>query len=392
MPEYSLETLLQFYFDNQLTKEQEQELFALISAGTHDEEIKLFMDRSWSRLAAHYTLPDTDKDIILRSIFHRPIRRVPLFKRAWFRYAAAAVLLFVVCSLWFVVDRRGGEKPVVVQTPVDIAPGREGAVLTLTDGSRMILDSMANGIVAKQNGNDVELNNGELKYRRSDVRSLRSELKYNVLTTPRGRQFQLMLPDGSKVWLNAASSITYPVAFTGEQRQVTITGEAYFEVAKDAKRAFVVACNNMAVTVLGTHFNINAYADEESIKTTLLEGKVKVSATQPQTTNHKLQTVLSPGQQAELKAQQLTKTNNVDVNRAVAWKNGAFDFSGQDFAASMRQLERWYDVKVVYDGPAPAGRLGGKIGRDLTLMQVVKLLDGVVATFRLQNKELHVSQ
>jgi transmembrane sensor len=231
---------------------------------------------------------------------------------------------------------------------------------------------MGNGVVANQSGSSVTLNDGKLEYEKSGVGSLEPGVKYNTLTTPRGRQFQLVLPDGSKVWLNAASSITYPTVFAANERKVKIIGEVYFEVFKDQSKTFVVDVDGkQTVEVLGTHFNINSYTDEDAIRTTLLEGKVKVSAT-----GSRLPTIdsrlLSPGQQASLQHDQLTTSNNVDLDQTMAWKNGTFSFRDADLPAVMRQLARWYNVDVEYRGAIPKDRFDGDIGNTLTLDQVLK--------------------
>jgi transmembrane sensor len=361
MPEYSLETLLQLYFDDQLTKEQEQQLFELISQGTHDEEIKLFMDRSWPRLATHYTLPDSDKDVILRSIFSTPPRRVHVLTTAWFRYAAAVVLLLCVGAyLW---NRNTHKEEVAQQAgPVslqkDVPPGREGATLTLADGRQLVLDSLGNGIIATQNGSKVALNDGQLLYdpAEDDV----AAPAYNTMTTARGRQFRLVLPDGSAVWLNAASSITYPTSFGGATREVAISGEAYFEVAKNPGHPFIVHAGKEKVTVLGTHFNVMAYDDEASINTTLLEGSVKVVAPG-------YEKILVPGQQARLAGGQL-RVHSVDTADVVAWVRGQLSMENVDIAGLMRQVSRWYDVDVELRGTMPNKHFFGMIDRNASYL------------------------
>ncbi len=212
------------------------------------------------------------------------------------------------------------------------------------------------------------MKDGELAYNAATMYN--APISYNTISTPKGRQFTLQLPDGSKVWLNAASSLRYPVAFAGAERKVEITGEAYFEVAKNKKMPFKVSINNKTtVEVLGTHFNVNAYNDEETIKTTLLEGVVKVS--------HEKQTqLLQPGEQASVsqpsqKSQSIT-VQTTDVDAAVAWKNGTFSFTNASLETVMRQLARWYDIEVEFVGAVPGGAFSGEIDRALSLDQVLK--------------------
>jgi transmembrane sensor len=215
-----------------------------------------------------------------------------------------------------------------------------------------------------------------------------TEVLYNTLSTPRGRQFQLVLPDGSRVWLNSASSITFPTAFTGKDRLVKLEGEAYMEVAKDASHPFKVSINEMQVEVLGTHFNINGYVNEVLVKTTLLEGRVKVRSS---ATNQ--QAILVPGEQAQINRQNQTinKIKDVDVDAEVAWRFGNFQFNNADLKTVMRQLERWYDVEVVYNGEVPDREFLGTIPRRLNLSKVLTLLQGQNVHFKIDGKKIIVS-
>jgi ferric-dicitrate binding protein FerR (iron transport regulator) len=226
---------------------------------------------------------------------------------------------------------------------------------------------MGNGVVAMQGNAEVKLNNGQLEYKKAhDAQGM--SVSYNTMSTPKGRQFQVLLPDGTKVWLNAASSLRYPTAFTGKERRVEITGEAYFEVAKNAHLPFKVSINDhTAIEVLGTHFNVNAYDDESNINTTLLEGSVKV------TSNKQVQ-MLTPGQQAQVNHESgsVKLVTKADVDEAMAWKNGNFSFNDASLPAVMRQLSRWYNIEIEYKGGIPAGTFSGEIGRSLTLDQVLK--------------------
>jgi transmembrane sensor len=194
-----------------------------------------------------------------------------------------------------------------------------------------------------------------------------SEVVYNTISTPRGGQYQLMLADGSKVWLNAASSLRFPASFVGKERKVELLGEAYFEVAKNAKMPFKVKVNGMEVEVLGTHFNINSYENESTIRTTLLEGSVKIN-------KNNSSSLLKPGQQAQMnKAGEIKIINDADVEEAIAWKEGKFQFDRADIHDIMRQLTRWYDVDVEYKGTV-SSHFGGTISRDVNLSQVLNML------------------
>ncbi len=195
------------------------------------------------------------------------------------------------------------------------------------------------------------------------------------MTTPRGGQYQLTLPDGTQVWLNAASSITYPTTFIEKNRTVKITGEVYFEVKKNSAKPFRVETRKDKIEVLGTNFNVNSYSEESIIKTSLLQGSVRIN-----------EKILKPGE-AYLNGN-IVKTN---IEQDIAWKNGVFDFRNMSVEAALKQLARWYDVDIVYDGPRPTLTLGGEMNRELTLKQVLKGLGGMAARFRLEGRVLHVT-
>jgi len=353
---------------------------------------------------------DMLKDILAR--VHAEKRQQPSMVirpvRQWMRYAAVAAGLFLVSSIGYFLLHKKSTRPV---TPIvskthsiqDIPPGKKKAVLTLADGSGIVLDGAANGQLTQQ-GNSVvnKKKDGELEYK-SAIGNLKSPMTYNTLTTPRGGQYQLVLSDGSKVWLNAASSITYPTAFTGKQRKVQITGEAYFEVTHNSQMPFVVEKGSMVVEVLGTHFNINAYEDESGIQTTLLEGSVKVTnrETVPIAIGMKRErpndfsVVLKPGEQAELKPSRsqsgpLAINHSPDINQVMAWKNGLFQFHNAGLPAVLKQISRWYDVDIRYEGEIPVREFEGKIQRNLTLLQVLKLLEKNQVHLTLQGRNIIV--
>ena len=236
----------------------------------------------------------------------------------------------------------------------DIAPGGNKAILTLADGSTIILDSAQNGALAQQGNTKIlKLNNGQLAYNSTNKLLSNTKVLYNTISTPKGGQYQIVLPDGSKVWLNAASSIKFPTAFIGKERRVEISGEAYFEVAtrqltkgNSVKMPFIVSVNGMEVKVLGTHFNISAYDDAAMIKTTLLEGSVQVMSLISHQSSQ-----IEPGQQSSLDAQGKISITKVNVNEAIAWKNGRFFFVNSNLNDIMCSLSRWYDVSVIYQDP-----------------------------------------
>jgi ferric-dicitrate binding protein FerR (iron transport regulator) len=315
-----------------------------------------------------------------------PVHRVHFLKTSWFRYAAAVVLLVGGAAVGYKIlkqDKGDGGKGIPVASAKDIAPGSEKAVLTLADGSTIILDNAANGNVAQQGGTKIiKLDNGQLAYdagRNTHRRVLSGELLYNTISTPRGGQYQITLPDGTKVWLNAASSIKFPATFSGSTREVEMTGEAYMEIAKNSKQPFRVKANGTEIQVLGTSFNINAYSDEEAVKTTLIEGSVKVLK-DGQTA------ILKPGQQSRSGSDDRSvKISVADLDKVMAWKNGLFNFEGAGLKEVMQQLSRWYDVEVVYESKIPDIEFIGKMSRKVSLSGVLKGLEGTGVHFRIEN-------
>lgn len=301
-----------------------------------------------------------------------PVHQVHFLRRRPFRYAAAALLLLSAGTYFWAVNKGTDQPPVTAGTVIE--PGREGAVLTLADGSRVVLDSLGNGVVANQSGVQVVLQNGQLAYDGSS-----REIAFNTITTPKGRQFRLQLPDGSKVWLNAASAIKYPTVFAGKERLVELEGEAYFEVAKNAAMPFKVAARDATIEVLGTSFNINAYRNESLIRTTLLDGAVRLNA-------YRQSQTLKPGQQVVAKPaqEQLELVNNADLDKVMAWKNGLFNFEDASLEEVMRQLERWYDIEVTYAKGIPPIRFGGEINRQNTLQDVLQILEKSNVHFRFE--------
>lgn len=298
-----------------------------------------------------------------------PVRPMRIYRR-W--AAAAAVLLLLATGTYFWSRYSPAARQVASKTagrPLhDATPGVTGAVLTLDDGKQVVLDSTGNGVIANQNGTKVLLSKGQLDYETSRTSG---GISYNTMTTPRGRQFKLTLPDGTKVWLNAASSLKYPTAFTENERKVEITGEAYLEVAQNANKPFILsAADGVTVKVLGTSFNINAYPDENAVYTMLVSGGVQVSAVR-----NASPVTLQPGQQANLnKGTGKISIRPADEEQVLAWKNGYFHFDRADIQTIMRQISRWYDVEVEYK-EVPDKKFSGTIPRNVNASQVFKILE-----------------
>lgn len=302
-------------------------------------------------------LADRIKDKLFNTINYEKPRAKQAPRRIW-RIAAAAVILAVLgAGSYLIIFNRNPKQEIANITPGkpvpanDIAPGGNKAVLTLTDGSTIVLDSSADGTISTQGSIRVQkLKNGQLAYTISDRTTPETDgIFVNTISTPRGGQYQVTLSDGTRVWLNASSSIRFPVTFKGTERKVEITGEAYFEVAKNKARPFKVVASSSEIEVLGTHFNVNAYDDEAEIETTLLEGLVKVSV--PSIPGRQTPRFLQPGQQAGIdKNGRINVLNNADTEGAVAWKNGWFHFKNADLKTILRQIARWYDVDIEYKG------------------------------------------
>ena len=307
----------------------------------------------------------------------KPATRVHYLHR-W-GWAAAVVVLFGL-GAWFLNQYRVSQDAIVVRNaPLDVDPGKNGAILTLADGSEMVLDSAGNGIITRQNGTTVVLKSDGLQYTPGERGT--GETEYNTISTSKGRQFKVVLPDGSKVWLNAASTLKFPVAFDGKERGVELSGEAYFEVAKNAAQPFrLKVANKIDIEVLGTAFNVNAYTNEKKSFTTLLEGAVRISLLNKTGSG----IVLKPGNQVQVGDAGMELTRNANVEKAVAWKDGLFNFEGVGLREMMRQLERWYNLEVIYEGNVPDVQFFGEMSRKLKLSDVLSGLERSDVHFRLE--------
>jgi hypothetical protein len=316
---------------------------------------------------------------------------VPFYKK-WINYAAAAVLV-AACTIGFLVLKPKSEPQMVKLQPKttiqDIAPGKNQAVLTLANGEVITLDDKANGILAKQAGVVITKNgDGLLQYQITAD----AEPAINTISTPRGGQYQLILADGTKVWLNAASAITFPTKFNGLDREVEIHGEAYFEVAKNAKKPFRVKSKNQIIEVLGTHFNVNTYEDEAADKTTLLEGSVSISKLDKNgKTQFSSSKILKPGEQASLYINGPIKVAKADEEEAVAWKNGYFKFDKADIKTIMRQVSRWYNVDVEFKGEVSKDLFVGKINRSENVSGVLRILELSKISTEIKDRKIIIS-
>jgi len=284
-------------------------------------------------------------------------------------FAFAASLLFAIgVGLYFKLGEQSTDKKRMVAVN-DIAPGNNKATLTLANGNKISLTNLSNGEIASQSGIRIsKTDNGQLVYESVANAEASGKAEFNTIEVPAGGQWQVILPDRSRVWLNAMSTITYPLHFTGNERNVKISGEAYFEVAHNAKMPFKVQSKQQTVEVLGTHFNITAYADEQLIKTTLMEGSVKVY-------EGKCSKLLVPGEQAQVSAGMITVTKDIDVEDVLAWKNGYFKFD-ENLESIMSKVARWYNVEIVYEfKPDPGIVYAGKVSRVKNISSLLKIIE-----------------
>jgi hypothetical protein len=291
------------------------------------------------------------------------------FKRKWQLSAAAVLLISLGIAGYLYLFKLTPENRKTAVASL-IKPGKNSAILTLSNGQKISLASAGNGELATETGVGIsKTGNGMLTYMAKNTSyNKNSATQYNTIEAPAGGQWQVVLPDGSHVWLNSSSSLTYPTAFTGKERKVQLKGEAYFEVAHNKAMPFKVSSQGQTVEVLGTHFNVMAYANEQAMKTTLLQGSVKV-------TSRGNTEMLLPGQQAQASIAGLNVTTNADLEDAVAWKNGYFKFN-DDLTSTMKKIARWYNIEVVYQTkPDPNLAFGGKISRSRDIAEVLKMIE-----------------
>ncbi|HVK46255.1 MAG TPA: FecR domain-containing protein [Pseudobacter sp.] len=391
--EEPIRQLLNKYLQGQMTLKERLDLNRLINDPASKEELLSFIGEQYS---AEHALPGSLSQEEYDAVFARVLvddlpapmeERTTGFRIAYLRkwWAAASVLVITVATLYFWLKAPDEVKPVDVAVQSEnIQPGKEGALLTLADGSKVSLDTVRNGVIAMQDGVTARVVDGVLQYNGKST-----GMVFNTMSTPRGRQFHLTLPDGTGVWLNAASSIRYPVAFDARERKVEVTGEVYFEVMKNKQHPFIVNVNNrMEVEVLGTDFNINAYDNESAIAATLLSGSIKVIKSDVAD-----QLVLKPGQQALMNnaatAQHgIQLVPDADIEKVTAWRKGLFNFRDIPFDEAMRQLQRWYDIEVVYENGVPDIELMGEMTKGVSLNGLLLGLGKLGLNYRLEGRKL----
>lgn len=370
--------MLDKYKRNEISEEEYLQLMQEVADDAHTSAIKADIMETLYGKVPDMGLGEEEASAMLTGIFRAgaaDARRLRVVKRRRLVYGslAAAVVAGMIATGIYMFQPGKQAAPVAATRQKPLLPGSDKAMLTLADGTVIPLDSANNGALAQQGSTQITNRNGALSYNNAGNQT--GEVMYNTVKTPHGGQYQLTLADGSRVWLNAASSIRFPTAFTGRERVVEITGEAYFEVAQQAEMPFRVKVNDVQVNVLGTSFNIMAYSDEQAIKTTLVDGAVQL-------THGNSTSVLKPGLQATLSA----KDDHfviaaADMEQTLAWKEGKFRFRNTNIRTIMRQLSRWYDIDVSYQGDVSDIDLTGVISRR---EEAGKLLKALEATQRVQ--------
>ena len=362
-----LAELFKKYVDKTITEEEYAELFVYIRNPETKEQVLAFMDEHNKKVQSDALVHEVDWDGMYANITNPKKsdgrKRMPIWKYA----AAAAILLVAGFTLYYTVQKSAEVKPLAYYN--DIKPGGDKATLTLADGSQIVLDNRNTGQVATEGAISIETDaKGQIVYLVKGNSETESQ-KINTLSTPAGGKFSVVLSDGSKVWLNATSSIKFPAAFAKDERRVEVKGEAYFEIEKDSSRPFYVKNGSSEIKVLGTHFNVMAYPDEYRSELTLLEGAVQFT----KSGNSEL---LKPGKQI-LYTESSTETKQRDANieEVMAWKNDLFVFNNTNIDEIMKELMRWYDVKIKYDGEKPDISFTGVIPRNANVSKVLKALE-----------------
>lgn len=403
MNQNKLDELLSLFAEGKISRDEFEHLFDYLRSEDDDDSINYAIDQELGKMKKCASLTDGEKDAIFQNIVtNDKFGQEPVSEssgnhvlRAWYQVGvAASILAMLTVGLYFYTNRTI-DTPVVLsesQTIKEksiIKPGGDKAVLTLSDGSKIILEDAKKGLLANQAGVSIQKTaDGELLYSfaknvSSVSETLPEEVIYNKIETPFGGKYQINLPDGSKVWLNSASTLRFPALFSGNTREVELNGEAYFDVAKNPNKPFKVITKDQIVEVLGTQFNINSYSDEETFKTTLIEGSVKII--------YKDRVVLlSPGQQFQPNMKS-SKVIEADTEEVTAWKNGYFLFKDEDIRSIMRKISRWYNVEVNYSGNIPDVGFGGNISRSKDINEVLNVLQLTNAVhFKVEGRRITV--
>ena len=370
-----------------MTEKEAKDLFSKYERGLCSEEEIAWMETWYIHLNEEKELDlelaaiEAAESSMMQRLKIQERRTIALWKKV---AAAASIVLVSVLGLYFVRFKVALENASEAKLVNTIQPGGNNAVLILADGRRINLEETAKGKLAEESGvSIIKKASGEIVYDMGGAKALLGQSSFNTIATPRGGTYQVLLEDGSKVWLNAESSIRFPSSFSPTERKVELKGEAYFEIAKNSARPFTVNVEGQSIQVLGTKFNVNGYTNEASLKTTLIEGSVKVS-------NPIANLILKPGQQAQSTANQKITFSEVDTEEFLAWKNGMFSFNRADLKTVMKQFERWYDINVKFEDNLPEMFFTGKIYRNLNLDEALSNLTFLGVKFKIQNRNVIV--
>ncbi|MBO9153503.1 FecR family protein [Chitinophaga sp. GCM10012297] len=393
--------LIARHLNDELNDQERQELDKWVQQSEdHQRFFRQFTDEA--SLASALKEYETSRDIVYNKIKEavsfngqagKKIVNIRRLRMRRFAAVAASLLALAGAFVWWnlLENNAGVPGTAVTQNTGNGRPASPGAVLKLADGKEIVLDDAVDGAVAKQGNTRITKQGGQLSYAGNNSGS---QVLYNTLSTPKGKIYQLLLPDSSKVWLNAASSIRFPTAFTGGERSVEVTGEVYFEVKQNAEMPFHVAVSQRAaIDVLGTSFNVNAYGNEEALRATVLTGSVRVRMAEQE--DGKQGVVLKPGQQAQLKqlevVQSITVVHNANIKNVMGWKDGYFSLDDLTLEELMREVERWYDVEVTYEKGIPAKAFFGKVSRNLSLPDFMEGLKDWGVRFRLEGRKIIIT-
>jgi ferric-dicitrate binding protein FerR (iron transport regulator) len=393
MQEERFNILLEQYVTDMMNKEDRKEFLSLLKNPHYQSLLEKVMENEWNHGEYEEAQDHEIGQLIEQNVMEeiRGAKVVPIKQGSgtWLRkmVAVAAVLILIAGAYYLIssnsLKKEGTIASVKKERTDDVKQAGNNAVLTLGDGQDVILDKSTNGTITRQGGIRLDkTRDGLLSY---VPESEAGEVVFNIVSTPKGGEYHLRLSDGTNVWLNAVSSLRFPAAFVGNERVVQVTGEAYFEVAHNAKKPFRVEVKGMQVQVLGTHFNINSYQDEGQSITTLVQGKIKI-------TGGKASAILLPGQQALLTAENaLSVVKHADLEEVLAWKNGYFKFNETEIEIAMKQIGRWYNLEVVYLGSTPNGHCTGKIGRNLSLLKLDSVLNGIGVHCKMEGKKITIT-
>ena len=390
MSNSSFSGLLDKYLTNSITESERDQLFLMVQSNNYLSELENIIDQQLITGDFEQEQSDQLQQLILKKINERIAagtgrQHARIVYMAWRRIAIAAAIVIVSVVGYWILTNRKESKPIakaeVQSFKNDVEPGKYRAKLTLANGKTIIIGSSTARELANEGNTTILNNNNQLIY--EPKKNSANEVLYNTLATARGETYSMVLSDGSKVWLNSLSSIRFPVMFTGKERRVEITGEAYFQIKHNTKMPFKLVANGVEVQDLGTEFNVNDYSDEPAIKTTLVSGRAKVIKGEK---NH----LLNPGQEVQIKQDELIFIENADVEQATAWKNGLFRFRHTDVGTVMREIDRWYNVDVNYEKTIPDEHLTGIVSREVSLVEVLKMLEVNGIHCRLNGSKLTV--